>query len=105
MIRFGLILSILLFALQAGAYDGADYCSGEAQAVAQANGGDAGTVALTYSSVNGFGVNAYGYSHYQFQRGNETCFIAYDVFGTYFGTKCSQEAFSCSNPKARSRRR
>lgn len=82
---------------------GADYCSSYAQTVVQSQGGDLSTLRLRYSSTDGFGVNMFGYSAYTFQRGAETCFISYTVFGTYMGSKCSASSFACKQPK-RSRR-
>ena len=99
-----LLMCSLGFAFSAYAEMGADYCSGEAWQIAQANGGD--QVTMTYSSVDGWGVNARGYASYSFMRGNEKCSIPFDVYGTYFGVKCSNDwGVSCSGDRARRHRR
>lgn len=100
-------ICLLVFALglsTAAQAEGYDYCGWEVQALAQRMGGD--QVTMTYSSVNGWGVNAYGYASYKFVRGNEICGVSYTVFGTYFGMKCSESygGVYCSTPGKRRRR-
>ena len=102
MIRLVLVSCLMVFALEAYGEMGADYCSGQAQADAQAAGGDPSSVKMTYSSPGSIDINSnHGFASYSFQHGAETCSVFYDIFAWYGGIKCSSTFGNMVCPKAK----
>jgi hypothetical protein len=102
MIRL-LVLSLCFAGFSLNAFAGS-FCDWEAQSLVQKMGGE--NLTMTSNSMTGWTVNDRGYTSYRFTRGNEVCGVTYDVFGTYFGVKCSEAwgGVYCSVPGKRKRR-